>query len=153
FEAVVRNPQHSLENRRTALAHFSDGLVISSAEELLTLSQTLEDGPLLADALLRLAKFPQLASTPLLAAKLSSSEPQVRAAAIDPLAQLGGIVPAERLVSLLHGVNLLQDKDAGVRRSAAAAVGKLQIKESIEPVLKLTADGDPGVRRASFEAL
>src|SRR4029450_8107892 len=43
--------------------------------------------------------------------------------------------------------------DAPARAAAAAAVGKLQVRESAERLLALVEDTDPLVRRRSLEAL
>jgi putative heme-binding domain-containing protein len=40
-----------------------------------------------------------------------------------------------------------------VRRAAAGAAGQLGARQAIEPLLKLAADGDPAVRRASLDSL
>src|SRR5262249_12580868 len=84
---VVRNSEHSLANRQAALRQFSAGIDASSAEELLALSRELLDGPVLAEALRRLVKYPQLAPVPLLTTKLQSAQPEVRAAAIEALGE------------------------------------------------------------------
>ncbi len=145
--ATIRNSEHSQANRQTALKQFSEGLDEAAAEELLAVSRELEEGPVLADALRRLARHPKLAAGQLLTKKLHSAEPEVRAAAIETMGELGATVDPG--VLLTH----LADADARVRQSAAIAAGKLAAQEAIEPLLKLAADGEAAVQRASFDAL
>src|SRR5262249_12341431 len=83
----------------------------------------------------------------LFATKLDSARPEVRAAAVEASAALPGRIDRGKLLALLA------DEDASVRRWAAVAAGKMSAKEAVEPLLKLTTDNDPVVRRASFEAL
>jgi putative membrane-bound dehydrogenase-like protein len=146
-EAVVRDRRHSAANRCQALALFVRGLDGTAATSLLALAQTLEDGPVLADALRRVGKYPNLPATPVLLRKLSSPEAEVRAAAI---AALGEFRAAEGCESV-HA--LLQDPDVRVRRAAAGAARKLAARQAIEPLLKLMTDADAAVRCASLDAL
>jgi putative heme-binding domain-containing protein len=146
-EAVVGDRRHSPANRRAALALFVRELSESAVASLLALVQTLEDGPVLADAIGRVGKYSKLPAAPVLIRKLSSPEAEVRAAAIEALGEFGAaegraLVPA-----------LLQDKDVRVRRAAAGAAGKLAAREGIGPLLKLVTDPDPTVRCASLDAL
>lgn len=147
LEQVIRNQDHSIANRQTALAHFGEGLDDTTAQELLSLCQRLEDGPVLADALHLLAKHSSLAAAPLLATKLDSRQPEVRAAAVEAFSSFPGALDRRKLLALLA------DEDNRVRRSAAVAAGKLMAKDAVEPLLKLVTDNDPAVRRASFAAL
>jgi putative membrane-bound dehydrogenase-like protein len=147
LEAIILDTKHSLANRRSALALFVGGLDRLAPAPLLALAQKLEDGPVLADALSRLGKYPKLPAAPLLARKLSSPDAEVRAAAIETLGELRAAEGRERLLPLL------QDKDARVRRAAAGAAGRLAARQATEPLLKLVTDTDPAVRRASLGAL
>jgi putative membrane-bound dehydrogenase-like protein len=146
-EAVVRDRQHSSANRLTALALFVSGLDQTGAERLPALAQELEDSPVLADLLRRLAKYPKLHVSPMLAAKVKSTEAEVRASAIEALGELRA---AEGRAMLLP---LLKDQDLGVRRAAAAAAGKLGAQQATKPLLKLVTDIDPALRRASLDSL
>jgi putative heme-binding domain-containing protein len=147
LETVVQDRRHSPANREAALALFVRGLDEVSPAPLLALAQALEDGPILADALRSIGKYPKLPAVPLLTRKLSSPEAEVRAAAIEAL---GKLQATEGCVPLL---TLLQDKDVRVRRAAVGAAGDLGAKQAIEPLLKLVTDTDPAVRRASFDSL
>jgi putative heme-binding domain-containing protein len=145
--AVVRDLRHSPANRQAALALFVRELDEAAAAPLLTLVHTLEDGPVLADAIGRVGKYPKLSAAPVLIRKLNSPAAEVRAAAIEALGELGAaegraLVPA-----------LLQDKEVRVRRAAAGAAGKLAARQAIEPLLTLMTDADPSVRCASLDAL
>src|SRR5262249_2256193 len=71
LEAVVRDKRHSAGNRLIALRFFIQGLDASTADSLLKLAQTLEDGPVLADAVKHLIRYPKLQATPMLAQKVS----------------------------------------------------------------------------------
>ena len=66
LEPVIRNPLQSSTNRLTALALFVRGIGKEHADSLLALSEGLEDGPVLAEALRSVGKYPQLAAAPLL---------------------------------------------------------------------------------------
>jgi putative membrane-bound dehydrogenase-like protein len=147
LHAIVRDRQHSPANRQGALAALAQGLDDKSAPSLLELGQALEDGPVLADALRRLVKFPKVPATGLLTGKVQSADADVRAAAIEALADLGATEGREPLLTLLA------DKEVRVRRAAAAAAGKLADRRASELVLKLTADPDAEVRRASLGSL
>jgi len=118
-----------------------------NAERLLTLSQSLEDGAVLAEAIKLLAKLPKLDASLLLLSKIDSPDARVRAAAIDAAAQrsLSAAVDSVR--------KRLADDDANVRRAAAAAAGPLKMASAIPELLKLTSDRDGRVRRSSFESL
>jgi putative heme-binding domain-containing protein len=145
-EAVIRNRRHSTPNRLTALARF-DSELGEAGKRLAALSEALEDGPVLADALRRAQHYPKFAAIPLLAKKLKSPDVEVRAAAIETLGTLHAAEGREPVVALL------QDKDVRVRRAAAGAAGKLKAKPAIETLLKLMTDADPAVRRACLNSL
>jgi len=147
LKTVVCDRKHSAANRLTALTLFAQGLDTATADLLLTLAPALEDGPVLADVLRRIGKYPKLASAPVLMGKLSSPEAEVRAAAIEALGELRTAEAREVVVQLL------QDKDVRVRRAAAAATGRLSARQGTEQLLKLAIDADPALRRASFDSL
>jgi putative membrane-bound dehydrogenase-like protein len=147
FRAIVQNPQHTAGNRLLALELFVKGLDAANEAGLLELAAAVEDGPVMAETLRRLGQRPKLASVPLLVRKSSAPSADVRAAAVEALAELKS---AEAVDSVQR---LLDDKDARVRQAAAAAAGKLLVKSAVEPLLKLATDADAGVRRASLDAL
>jgi putative heme-binding domain-containing protein len=118
-----------------------------SADSLLAIAEGLEDGPVLAETLRLFGKYPKISAGPLLARKLDSAKPEVRAAAIETLGELNAVEGRERLVALLA------DPDPHVRRAAARAAGKLHKRRAIEPLLKLAAESDPLVRAASLDSL
>jgi putative heme-binding domain-containing protein len=146
-EAIVRDRRQNVANRRQALALFARGLDGTAATSLLAMAQTLEDGPVLADALSRLGRYPKLPAAPVVIVKLSSPEAEVRAAAIEALGELRAAEGREFVPALLR------DKDVRVRRAAAGAAGKLAARQAIEPLLKLMTDADPAVRCAGLDAL
>ena len=145
LEPVIRDRKHTVANRRTALELFAQGH--DSGERLQALAKTLEDGPVLADVLRRAAEFPKLLAVARLAEYAKSTDADVRAAAIEALAECRAPDGHVAVLAALH------DTDARVRRAAAAAAGKLAMKDSADQLVKLTADGDPAVRRASLESL
>ena len=147
LEPVIRSPLQSSDNRLTALALFVQGIDKERAGLLLALAEELDDGPILAEALRWIGKFPHPEAAPLLVGKLDSAKPEVRAAAIETLGELRAQEGREPLM------RLLADRDPQVRRAAASAAGKLQQQRTIEPLLKLTGDEDGLVRGASLDAL
>src|SRR5262249_37717241 len=94
-----------------------------------------------------LAKRRGLKASALLLSKLDSSDPAVRAAAVEALAVLKVSEAATPVRKLLD------DKDTGVRRAAAAAAGTLGVRAAVPTLLKLVRDAGPGVRRSSLESL
>jgi putative membrane-bound dehydrogenase-like protein len=144
---VVRDRRHSAANRLTALALFIKGNDKGAGSLLFELTQELEDGAVLAEALRRIAQHPQPQSASFLASKLKSADAEVRAAAIWSLGELRVNDGRERILELL------QDKDVRVRRAAAGAAGKMGAKSASEPLLKLAEDADSGVRSASLDSL
>jgi putative membrane-bound dehydrogenase-like protein len=147
LDAIVRDAEHSATNRLSALDLYCRGLDGADAQRLHVLAQVLEDGTVLAESLRRLGAYPKLESVPLLASKLRSPQPTVRAAAIEALGELRASEARGELLPLL------EDQDAQVRCAAAGAAGKLATREAIEPLLKLAANGDADVRRASLDSL
>jgi putative membrane-bound dehydrogenase-like protein len=145
--AVVGERKKPTANRFTALMLLAGGLDEASEPRLLELARALEDGPVLAAVVRELGKRPRLKASKLLLDKLNSSDPAVRAAAVDALAVLKiseAAVPIRKF---------LDDKDPGVRRSATAAAGTLGVRAAIPTLLKLVRDADMGVRRCSYESL
>ena len=147
LEPVIRSPWQTSTNRLAALALFVQGTNQENSNTLLGLSEELEDGPVLAEALRRIGEYPQLPAAQLLALKLASEKPEVRASAIETLGELRAAEGRQPLV------RLFSDKDPQVRRAAANAAGKLHERRAIEPLLRLAADSDPLVRAASLESL
>src|SRR6185312_11737650 len=86
-------------------------------------------------------------SAPLITGRLASSDPDVRAAAVEVAGRLGLPGLGERVR------RLLADPDRGVRRAAAEAAGTLGLKGAGDRLLELVRDPDPGVRRSGLDAL
>jgi putative membrane-bound dehydrogenase-like protein len=149
LEAVAAAKDIPPASRLAALALFAAGLDEASRDRLLALAGALEDGPVLAAAIHELGKRPKLPSAALLRVKLGSTEPAVRAAAVEALADVG--TASDLPEDVLR--KLLADADAGVRRAAAAAAGKLRLRTACPALLTLARDPDPAVRRASLESL
>jgi putative heme-binding domain-containing protein len=136
-----------VEARRRGLAMLIDKLDAAQRPELLSLAEQVEDGPVVVDLLAEVQKWPQLDSRQLLLRKLDSSVPDVRAAALDASAALQLTEAARRIPKFLA------DSDARVRRAAAAAAGKLGVKQSAAVLLAMAKDGDPAIRAPSLESL
>lgn len=147
IEEIVRDGRHSSSNRQAALALLDQGLDSTNVNSFLGLIKALEDGPVLADGLRRIGRFPRRSIILFLVAKTKSPAPEVRAAAIATLAAIPAPEGGESTIQLL------QDKDQSVRLAAAGAAGKLGEKRAIEPLLRFMADKDPTLRRASLDSL
>lgn len=144
---VILEPAHAVSNRLAALEIFVRGLDPSAQGRLLELAADLDDGPVLATVLRQLGARPKLASLPLLRNKLHAPAPEVRAAALDSIAELQDHDAAKFVLELL------QDPETRVRQAAATAAGRLAISDSVEPLLLLATDPDPIVRRECINAL
>lgn len=144
---LVADPNQSSPNRLTALGQVVGGIDEASAGRLLDLAVAVEDGPVATELIRQLGRHPRLKASSLLLGKLKSTAAQVRAAAIDTLAEL--LIPeAGEPIR-----KLLEDKDPLVRRAAAAAAGRLADRGAIEALLRLAKDDEPAVRRVSLESL
>src|SRR5262249_40002882 len=86
--ALVRDRDHTVANRLTALALLVAGLDEASAGPLLKMATTLENGPVLAEVLRQTARRLGLKVSPVLVGKTDSADPLVRAAALEALAEL-----------------------------------------------------------------
>src|SRR5262245_31333056 len=144
---IVRDSKNSTGNRQTALALFAGGLDDASAGHLLDLAKDVEEGPAAVELIRRLKQHPKLHSTGLLVARLGSTDPDVRAAAVSTAAELR---VSEALGPILR---MLDDPAPAVRQAAAEHAGKLGSRGSTGVLLGLTSDADAGVRRASFGSL
>jgi putative heme-binding domain-containing protein len=147
LEAVVGEKDYGITNRLRALALVAPGLGPGDAGRLLDLARALEDGPVLAEVLRQLARFPDAKPAAVLTARVGSASPEVRAAIAETLGALKA--PEGKDVVL----KLLADEKPEVRRVAAGAAGNLAVKEAAETLLKLARDSDAGVRVASLGAL
>ena len=144
---IVREEDHAAANRLSALAQVASGLDEATEACLIDLAGELEDGPVLAALLEQTGKRTKLGVGPLLVRKLNSTSAEVRAAAVQALAELRFDRAGEAVRPLLD------DRDAQVRRAAATAVGKLKVSAATDPLLKLAADPDASVRAASLNSL
>jgi putative heme-binding domain-containing protein len=147
LETTVRTGQIPTASRLMALAIYAAGLDEASEGGLLTLAGSLEDGPVLAEAIRQIGKRPTLNAASLLVEKLNSSEPQVRVAALETITVLKVMQAADPVR------RLLTDRDVGVRRAAAATAGQLGDEAASTALLELAKDADSAVRRASLESL
>jgi putative heme-binding domain-containing protein len=78
---------------------------------------------------------------------LSARDAAVRAAAVEGLMALKANVAGGAIAKLLD------DDDSHVRRAAALAVGRLEVKAAADKLLALARDGDPSLRQACLESL
>jgi putative heme-binding domain-containing protein len=157
---VVREPEHTVENRVAAL----DALRFDSADQqwetLLGLARALAQDAVLARTIRDLSGLAQSRRKPspapwkpehavlaILLEKIASAAPAVRAAAVDGLAMLevreaaGAVLP------------LFQDGDIVVHRSAAAAAGPLAMHGAADALLAAAQHADPDLRRVSLDSL
>jgi putative membrane-bound dehydrogenase-like protein len=144
---IIAGRKKPASSRLAALALFADGLDEAGEKRLVDLAGSLEDGPVLAEALRQVGRRSRLLASRLLLGKLDSPEATVRAAAVEALAALHVEEAAEPVR------RLLDDRDTTVRRAAAAAAGPLGVRPAVPVLLKLARDADAGVRRASLESL
>jgi len=147
LQGIVQEKKHTAANRQKALTLLAAGLDAASAGVLLDLGMTVEAGPLLAEVLRQTARHPKLAATPLLLNHVDSMAPEVRAAAVETLAECEAAEGKE------PALKLLDDQVPEVRRAAAAAAGKLKVAAAAETLLKRAADENASVRSASLIAL
>jgi putative heme-binding domain-containing protein len=146
LHAVIKERKKPVAGRVAALKLLAATRDSAHDKQLLELAGTLEDGPVLAEALQQLVGR-RGETAKLLLSKVGSSDPAVRTAAIAGLAAL-------RLPEATDPVcKLLDDTDAGVRRAAAAAAGTLAIRRTVPSLLVLARDADASVRRHSLESL
>jgi putative membrane-bound dehydrogenase-like protein len=145
--AVMRQKEHTTANRLTALNLVVDRIDDKTQGQWLELADVLEDGPVLAALLPRTGKLPPAAVKPLLVRKLASRDAEVRAAALAALTERKADEATEAVP------RFLDDEDARVRQAAAVSAGKLGVRPAIDRLLKRARDPDPGVRRASLDAL
>jgi putative membrane-bound dehydrogenase-like protein len=153
FAAAIASRAKPVASRLAILAAFADTLDNEHEGRLLTLADELEHGPVLAATLEELGKHPRLDSAPLLLRLLEAETPQVRAAALEALAQLAsaGVATGTRPEEAV--LKMLLDNDAGVRRAAAQAVGAFQLQSATDRLLELASDVDAKVRAASLDGL
>ena len=156
-DAILRDRAHSITNRLAALEILVRGLEAPSEGRLLEIAGSLEESPVLAEALRQIGQRPRLNSSDLLVGKLRATTATVRIAAMGSLAELGakaGHLPTETLAEVQTVLTkLLDDAEASVRAAAATAMGKLQLRASADRLIARAEDTDPLVRLSSLEAL
>lgn len=98
---------------------------------------------------------------------LRDENPGVRRAAVSALSARGGFRVVEPLVASLADIDpdvrvtaqtavyrrLMTDPDQDARRATAVALGKVQDRNAVEPLIKAINDADEGVRLAVIRAL
>src|SRR5262249_43302118 len=134
LEAVIRDRKQTTANRLLASTLFFEGLNATSEGRLVKVAEATEDGLVLADLLRATGTRKVRVAGKLLFGKLSSSDAEVRAAALGAIAELA--VP-----DALEPVRKrLDDPDIRVRSAAALAAGKLRIRNAGDQLLKLARD-------------
>ncbi len=156
LESAISDARKPDTARLAAFAQWTGGPNESREPQLVALTKTLKDDPILARVLRELGNRNSAASSPpmvsnavqtLLLSKTQSSNADVRAAAIETLAALRIADGAELIPALL------KDNDARVRRAAAFAAGQLGARVVIPELLTLARDADVAVRLASLDSL
>jgi putative membrane-bound dehydrogenase-like protein len=148
LETVLRDKRRSAANRLRAVSFFVQGLNSGAEGRLLAAAESVEDGPVLAELARTIGKRrgPRPAAL-LLRRKLTSTEAEVRAAALGALAEMK-VPDMDGPIS-----KALDDPDGRVRSAAARAAGLLTARTSADSLLRRARDTDPEVRRSSLEAL
>jgi putative membrane-bound dehydrogenase-like protein len=144
---VVTDRAQAGANRLAALALWPGEDEGTGPGRLLEVIGVLEDGPVLAAAVRRIRKPSLPRAAPLLVGKLRSTDPDVRAAAIEVATALGVEGVGDRVG------DLLADPEPSVRRAAASAAGTLGLRSTSGVLLGLARDPDPAIRRASLDSL
>jgi putative membrane-bound dehydrogenase-like protein len=143
--AVVREKKHAEAIRLLALKLFVQGPENDAKPQLRHMIELLEDGPVLAEAMRQVAKYPELDPGPFLVKRMASPQPQVRIAFIEALTELNRRGPWELIE------RFLEDRDVHVQQAAVLALGKLNVKDSADKILKLAKSAE--LRAACLEAL
>ncbi len=147
LDSIVRR-ELGPANRLTALTILMQEANANEPAILAKYAALLEDGDTLAAILRRLGAYPKYTEAgAVVASRLKSFDPRVRAAVIEALGELRATEGRE------SALQAIQDKDVRVRRAAIGAVGKLNVKPAVEQLLKLLADADIETRVACFDAL
>ncbi len=143
LETLVLHKGQSPANRKTALAILDTGEATSAS--LLALAGRLEDGPVLAEALQHLSKYPKVDAERLMLSKLTSASGEVRAAAADAAGALG----LRRAVEPL--LQSSTDADLAVRRASLEALRRLKEPRALE--LAVAALKDPATQLAALRCV
>ncbi len=152
LEPAIADVGKPTESRLAAFRLWSANVNDSREAKLIALAKSVEESDVLADILLELsARDPKAIGSEsvgsLLLSKTKSEKETVRAAAIESLGRLRIADGAAALPALL------QDRDARVRRAAAAAAGQLELSSVIDTLLNLARVDEVAVRQASLDAL
>lgn len=147
LSGVIHDADHTTANRLAALKTFAAGLDPRSRPRLLSLAQSLADGPVAAEVIRALGGFETIDSQSLLLAKTKSQRSEVKAAAIESLARL-------RFSSARDAAREgLFDKDVEVRIAAARAAGLLKLRDASQRLNALLKDDNPELRAECLRAL
>lgn len=147
FMEVIKSTIASETIRLTALRYLIADLDEANKPGLFDLAQAIEDGVVLATVIEYFGDCPTLECDKYLVSKLQSTDGAVRSAAMHSLA-----VRKHDGVSQ-QTIDLLDDEDVHVRRSAVFAAGQLGITAASDRLLPLAADDDRETCRASLNAL
>lgn len=142
---VLRSRDINAANRLVALKHFATS--DEAVRPLVSLVSLLEDDVVLAEILRMFGRHPKVDADTVLSDRSSSKLPEVRAAALEALAERQS--EAGKPVALKG----LADANPTVRRVAALAAGTLRVQDAGDILLKLTSDPIAEVRIASLIAL
>jgi hypothetical protein len=122
--------------RVKALTLMAGGLDEATEHRLLDLAGSLEDGPVLVEALHQLSKRPRLKANALILGKLDSSDPTVRAAALEGLAEAP---PENVLRKLLQDPNFFCTCDDKILKKAKRLKGlATQVVSPLQLIAEVT---------------
>ena len=145
-EAVTRQSLH-VANRLAALSAFVANLPSDDEDSLLVLAAQLEDGPVLATVLDEFGIRAKRDATALLLGKLSSTNAQVRAAAIRSLGLRKSSAGREHIIALLD------DESLEVKLAAAEAAGLLSVDDATDKLLTMSKCNEQALVGASLVSL
>jgi len=143
------------KERREALKRLSDRAGQVGPEEQQRIAEGLAqayrqegDSTLRAEIVRTLARYPTATTLQMLRQAVTDPDPEVRIAACEALARLGGPESVELLAGLVRG-----DMDQDVRLAAVRALGQTKDPQAKDALKYALIHGDPALQRRAMHAL